>query len=450
MKNLTTGSVFKNIVFFSLPYLLSYFLQTLYGMADLFIIGQFETDVSGTTAVSIGSQVMHMLTVMLVGLAMGSTVSIGQAIGANNKKQASFAVGNTVTLFMLVSAALTAVLLVLVRPIVSVMSTPAEAVSGTIIYLTICFAGIPFITAYNVISSIFRGMGYSKSPMYFIAVACAVNIGLDYLFMGALHMGPAGAALGTTISQAVSVIISLTVIVKRKMISISHSGLKPNKPVVSKLLKIGIPVALQDGFIQISFVIITIIANNRSLTDSAAVGIVEKVIGFLFLVPSSMLSTVSALGAQNIGAGKKERALQTLKYACMISVGFGIVVCIIVQIFSEQIVGLFTPDQAAIIAGGQYLRSYIFDCVFAGIQFSFSGYFCACGNSQLSFMHNVISIIFARVPGAFLASKMFPDTLFPMGLASAAGSLLSSVICIAALCIILKKDKKKERLNAYG
>lgn len=450
MKNLTTGSVFKNIVFFSLPYLLSYFLQTLYGMADLFIIGQFETDVSGTTAVSIGSQVMHMLTVMLVGLAMGSTVSIGQAIGANNKKQASFAVGNTVTLFMLVSAALTAVLLVLVKPIVSVMSTPAEAVSGTIIYLTICFAGIPFITAYNVISSIFRGMGDSKSPMYFIAVACAVNIGLDYLFMGALHMGPAGAALGTTISQAVSVIISLTVIVKRKMISISRSGLKPNKPVVSKLLKIGIPVALQDGIIQISFVIITIIANNRSLTDSAAVGIVEKVIGFLFLVPSSMLSTVSALGAQNIGAGKKERALQTLKYACMISVGFGIVVCIIVQIFSEQIVGLFTPDQAAIIAGGQYLRSYIFDCVFAGIQFSFSGYFCACGNSQLSFMHNVISIIFARVPGAFLASKMFPDTLFPMGLASAAGSLLSSVICIAALCIILKKDKKKERLNAYG
>lgn len=450
MKNLTTGSVFKNIVFFSLPYLLSYFLQTLYGMADLFIIGQFETDVSGTTAVSIGSQVMHMLTVMLVGLAMGSTVSIGQAIGANNKKQASFAVGNTVTLFMLVSAALTAVLLVLVKPIVSVMSTPAEAVSGTIIYLTICFAGIPFITAYNVISSIFRGMGDSKSPMYFIAVACAVNIGLDYLFMGALHMGPAGAALGTTISQAVSVIISLTVIVKRKMISISRSDLKPNKPVVSKLLKIGIPVALQDGFIQISFVIITIIANNRSLTDSAAVGIVEKVIGFLFLVPSSMLSTVSALGAQNIGAGKKERALQTLKYACMISVGFGIVVCIIVQIFSEQIVGLFTPYQAAIIAGGQYLRSYIFDCVFAGIQFSFSGYFCACGKSQLSFMHNVISIIFARVPGAFLASKMFPDTLFPMGLASAAGSLLSSVICIAALCIILKKDKKKERLNAYG
>lgn len=449
MKNLTTGSVFKNIIYFSLPYLLSYFLQTLYGMADLFIIGQFETDISGTTAVSIGSQVMHMLTVMLVGLAMGSTVSIGQAIGANNKKLASAAVGNTITLFMLVSAALAALLLAFVKAIVSVMSTPQEAVSGTTAYLTICFIGIPFITAYNVISSVFRGMGDSKSPMYFIAIACGVNIALDYLFMGALKLGPAGAALGTTISQAVSVIISLTVIVKRKMLSLLRSDLKPQKAVTSKLLKIGVPVALQDGFIQVSFVIITVIANNRSLTDSAAVGIVEKVIGFLFLVPSSMLSTVSALGAQNIGAGKQGRALQTLKYACMISVGFGVVVCIIVQLTAEQIVGLFTPDQAVIVSGGQYLRGYIFDCVLAGIQFSFSGYFCACGKSQLSFLHNVLSIVFVRVPGAFFASKMYPNTLLPMGLASAAGSLLSSVICILALCIILK-NRREARLNAYG
>lgn len=117
-KNLTTGSVFKNVILFSLPYLLSYFLQTLYGMADLFIIGQFE-GVVGTTAVSVDSQVMHMLTVMIVGLAMGTTVSIGQAIGADDRRQAAKNVGNTATLFMTVSVTLMAVLLVLVHPIVS-------------------------------------------------------------------------------------------------------------------------------------------------------------------------------------------------------------------------------------------------------------------------------------------------------------------------------------------
>ena len=192
--DLTTGSVFRNVVSFSLPYLLSYFLQTLYGMADLFIIGQFE-GVASTTAVSIGSQVMHMLTVMLVGLAMGATVSIAQAAGGGDKKRTASAIGNTVTLFMLLSLALTALLLALRGSIVSIMSTPEEAVQGTLAYLTVCFIGIPFITAYNIIASIFRGLGDSKSPMYFIAVACVVNIALDYYFMGTLHLGPAGAQL---------------------------------------------------------------------------------------------------------------------------------------------------------------------------------------------------------------------------------------------------------------
>ena len=188
-RNLTTGSIPKTIFSFSLPYFLSYFLQTLYGTADLLIIGQFNS-VDSTTAVSIGSQVMHMLTVMIVGLAMGTTVMTGRAVGAQDRRQVNLAVGNTASLFMLLSVALTAILLCFVKPIVAVMSTPEEAVSSTIRYLTICFLGIPFITAYNIISSIFRGMGDSKSPMFFIAIACAFNIALDYLFIGVLKLGP--------------------------------------------------------------------------------------------------------------------------------------------------------------------------------------------------------------------------------------------------------------------
>lgn len=334
--DLTTGSVFRNVVSFSLPYLLSYFLQTLYGMADLFIIGQFE-GVASTTAVSIGSQVMHMLTVMLVGLAMGATVSIAQAAGGGDKKRTASAIGNTVTLFMLLSLALTALLLALRGGIVSIMSTPEEAVQGTLAYLTVCFIGIPFITAYNIIASIFRGLGDSKRPMYFIAVACVVNIALDYYFMGTLHLGPAGAALGTTLSQAVSVLVSLAVILKRRLISVRRADFRPQRAVMGKLLQIGVPVALQDGFIQVSFVIITIIANHRGLTDAAAVGIVEKIIGFLFLIPSSMLSTVSALGAQNIGAGKPGRARLTLRYAAMIACSFGIAVVILTLFIAEPL-----------------------------------------------------------------------------------------------------------------
>ena len=442
-KNLTTGSVFRNVILFSLPYLLSYFLQTLYGMADLFIIGQFE-GVASTTAVSIGSQVMHMLTVMIVGLAMGATVSIGQAVGAGDRKQAARDIGNTVTLFMGVSLALMVLLLVLVRPIVSVMSTPAEAAEGTAAYLTICFIGIPFITAYNIISAIFRGLGDSKSPMYFIAVACAANIALDYLFMGALHLGPAGAALGTTLSQAISVAVSLTVILKRRSMPLEKDDFRPRRPVMGKLLGIGVPIALQDGLIQVAFIVITIIANRRGLNDAAAVGIVEKVMSFLFLIPSSMLSTVSALGAQNIGARKPERAVRTLRYAALLAVGFGVLAVAVVQFTAEPIVSLFTDgttaDGAQVVRfGGQYLRGYIWDCIFAGIHFSFSGYFCACGKSGLSFLHNILAIVLVRVPGVYLTSQLFPDTLFPMGLATAAGSLLSVAICLIAFAVLRRR-----------
>ena len=442
-RNLTEGSVFKNIIYFSLPYLLSYFLQTLYGMADLFIIGQFE-GVASTTAVSIGSQVMHMLTVMIVGLAMGATVNIGQAIGARDKKRAAMDTGNTATLFMVLSVVLTVVLFLSVNAIVSIMSTPEEAIAGTALYLKICFLGIPFITAYNIISSIFRGMGDSKSPMYFIAIACVVNIALDYVFMGVLHLGPSGAALGTTLSQTVSVIVALTMFMKGKTgITVKKSDFKPRKETMGRLLKIGFPIAMQDGLIQVAFIIITIIANRRGLTDAAAVGIVEKIIGILFLVPSSMLSSVSALSAQNIGAGKHNRASLTLRYAILITASFGIVMSILVQFTAGYAVGLFTNNSDVIALGDEYLRSYVWDCAIAGIHFSFSGYFYAYGMSFISFIHNLLSIVCVRIPFSYLLSKMYTDTLFPMGIASPAGSVLSVIICVIAFIWFRKNNKIK-------
>ena len=438
---LAKDSVLKNVLRFSLPYLLSYFLQTLYGMADLLIIGRFD-GVAATTAVSIGSQVMHMVTVMIVGLAMGVTVGIGHAVGAGEQRRAGAVIGNGIVMFMALSVVLAAVLCGLVRPLTAIMSTPTEAVAGTQAYLTICFVGIPCITAYNIIASIFRGLGDSKSPMYFIAVACAANIGLDFLFMGVMHLGPAGAALGTTLSQAISVAVSLVVILKRKFdsVALQKQDFRPRRAVIGRILRIGVPVALQDGLIQVSFLLITIIANRRGLTDAAAVGVVEKFISFVFLVPSSMLSTVSALGAQEVGAGRHDRAAATLRYGIGLTLGFGAVVGVLVQFIAPNVVGLFTTDAAVIAAGAWYLRGYIWDCFFAGVHFSFSGYFCAYGRSELSFIHNILSTALVRVPGAYFMSKWFPDTLLPMGLATVCGSVLSVCVCLVLYTVLKKRD----------
>ena len=420
---LAKDSVLKNVLRFSLPYLLSYFLQTLYGMADLLIIGRFD-GVAATTAVSIGSQVMHMVTVMIVGLAMGVTVGIGHAVGAGEQRRAGAVIGNGIVMFMALSVVLAAVLCGLVRPLTAIVSTPTEAVAGTQAYLTICFVGIPCITAYNIIASIFRGLGDSKSPMYFIAVAC-----------------PAGAALGTTLSQAISVAVSLVVILKRKFdgVALQKQDFRPRRAVIGRVLRIGVPVALQDGLIQVSFLIITIIANRRGLTDAAAVGVVEKFISFVFLVPSSMLSTISALGAQEVGAGRHDRAAATLRYGIGLTLGFGAVVGVLVQFIAPNVVELFTSEAAVIAAGAWYLRGYIWDCFFAGVHFCFSGYFCAYGRSELSFIHNILSTVLVRVPGAYFMSKWFPDTLLPMGLATACGSVLSVCVCLVLYTVLKKR-----------
>ena len=446
-KNLTTGSVLKTIIYFALPYLLSYFLQTLYGMADLYITGQFN-GVDSITAVSNGSQVMHMLTVIIVGLAMGTTVIIGKAIGGNKLDNAGRAIGNTITLFMGIAIVMTIVFLIAAKPIVLLIGVPQEAVAGTVRYLIICFIGIPFITAYNIISSIFRGLGDSKSPMYFIGISCLTNITLDYVFIGLCDLGPSGAALGTVLSQTFSVIVAFISIRKRKTgIKLVKEDFIPDRKVLGEILKVGIPVAVQDGCIQVAFIIITVIANHRGLDDAAAVGIVEKMISAIFIIPSSMLATVSALSAQNIGAGKYDRAAKTLKYATMITSVYGVFMAVIMQVLAAPLLALFTKDAAVVVLGTQYMKGYIIDSIFAGVHFCFSGYFAVYGKSYIGFMHNIISITFVRVPGSYLASKLSGDTLFPMGLAAPAGSLLSVIICVCAY-IYLKRSGKLEPVAA--
>ena len=434
-KDLTQGNLYKNIITFSIPFLLSYFLQTLYGMADLFIVGQYN-GASSISGVSIGSQFMHMVTVMLVSLSLGSVVMIGRYVGSHNEKQV-----NTVTLFSFLSLILLIALLCCRTMITTLMNTPIEAIQETKNYLTICFLGIPFIIAYNVVSSIFRGLGDSKTPMYFIFIACLSNIVLDYVFVGFFHMHATGAALATIIAQAVSVAISLFTIKSKKLIHIHKTDLKIQQETLHNILKIGVPVSLQDGFIQISFLIITVIANSRGVEVSAAVGIVEKIISFLFLVPSAMMSTVSTIVSQAIGTNNKPLARKTVFICSSMAFTFGIVIAICFQFISQNVLSLFTNDATVISLGTSYMHSYVFDCAIAGIHFCLSGFFVASGYPFISFLNNVISIIICRVPGAYLASIYYPDTLFPMGLAAPMGGIIQILICVFFFIRYRKQDR---------
>ena len=371
-KDLTRGNLFGKMMQFAVPYLIACFLQTFYGMADLFITGQFN-GAAAVSAVAVGSQVMHMLTVVIVGLAMGTTVCISRSVGAGSKRQVAGFIGNSAVLFTGFAAVLTVVLLLSTGGILKLLAVPEEALLQARQYLIICFIGVPFITV----------------------------IALLFLLRG------------------------------KDSLQVTRRDFRPDGQYMGQLLGIGVPVAFQEGLIQVSFLVITAIANSRGVDVAAAVGIVEKIISFLFLVPSSMLSTVSAVTAQNAGAGLHERGKKALRYGITVCVAVGAVVFVICQFAADGIVSLFVVNEPEVVRlGGQYLRSYSVDCAIAGIQFCFSGYFSAYGRSQYSFIHNIISIALVRIPGAYLASVLYPQTLYPMGLAAPMGSLLSSVICL--------------------
>ncbi|MCQ2519679.1 MAG: MATE family efflux transporter [Lachnospiraceae bacterium] len=436
-------NVKKALVRFAIPYMIAAFLQTLYGLVDLFVVGLFNTATT-TTAVALGSQIMHMITVIILGLVLGITVQAGNFSGAGDKDSIKKVIGTSLVFFAGIAVIFTLIICCFNGFWIRLVLTPAEAVKETRQYLLICGLGVPFIFGVNIFSGIFRGLSDSRRPMYAVIVACFVNIILDFVFVGGFNLGAAGAALATVFGQLFSCIAVYYLFSKNcSTYKPSLKNCRIDRFILKKVVFVGIPVALQDGFIQIAFLVITIIANARGLIDSAAVGVVEKLICFFFLVPSAFMSAISALTAQNMGAGNRQRAKETLRYGLIISVSWGLFIALINQFIPQVFVSIFTRDELVRAAGAVYLKAYSFDTIAASVHFCFSGYFCGDQKSYISFLHNIISVLLIRIPGAYFASKFFTDTLYPMGLAAPVGSAVSALICIGFYIYYIKKEKKE-------
>lgn len=446
-KSLTEGSISKSLLKFSLPFLLSNLLQLLYGLTDLYLIGKFCTSLE-ITAVSVGSQIMHFFTIIVISLAMGTTVIISHNVGAKDLKSVLKTIGNSITIFAIISVFLSIISLSCANPILKILSVPEESFEEAKIYILICFSGLPFIIFYNLISAILRGLGDSKTPMIIIFISCLLNVFIDILFIGILNFGAKGAALATVISQGISVLIGFIILkTKKNQITLKKSDLKLELNTLKKIFAVGFPIAIQDGFIQISFIVITKIANSRGVEIAAAVGIVEKIIGIMFLVPSSMLSSISTFCAQNAGAKLHKRSIKALFLGILFVTICGIILSIITQFCPENLVGIFTNEENVKKFGGQYLKSYVTDCVFAGIHFCFSGFFASYQKSILCFIHNFASVLIARIPLSYLATIFYPENLFPMGMAAPIGSILSDIICVIFFIVFFRKLYEKPKIS---
>lgn len=432
----TQGSVGAALIRFSLPVLGALILQAAYGAVDLLVIGIFS-DASGISAVGTGSSFMAMVTFIITSLAMGSTVTIGKHMGERNAKKAGDAVGTTIILFAVIGVVFTLIFELCTGFLVKILQVPAEAAEKTSLYLHICFGGIIIIIAYNVISSILRGIGNSNLPLLFVGIACMVNIIGDFLFVGVFKMDVAGAALATVLAQFVSVVISLFVLARQNLeITFSRNQLRIYKKELKYILGTGIPIALQETTVQISFLVINSIVNGMGLMPSAGYGVAQKAVTFIMLIPSALMQSLSAFVAQNIGAGKKKRAIQGFFTAMAGGSVIGLFMFCLGFFGGSVLSGIFTNDTAVIAESAAYLKGFCSDCILTCILFSFIGYFNGCGISIPVMLQGMISALCIRIPVSLYMSQLPNTTLTMVGLAAPISSIFGILFFIVCFKII--------------
>ena len=444
-KDLTTGSVFKSLISFSIPVFIAMFIQSLYSGVDLLIVGQFATtaDISG---VSTGSNLVHTITVVITELAIGITIYVGQKIGEKDRAEAGKAIGTSIILFTIIGIMLSIVLVVGTKGFATLLNAPEEAFSQTCDYIRVCGFGALFVVMYNLIGAVFRGIGDSKTPLITVGIACVCNIFIDLLFVAALHWGALGAALATVISQAISVVISFMIIRKKELpFEFDRSYIKLNKRIAVRELKLGTPIALQELLVGISFMFIQTVVNSLGVTASAGVGIAEKVCAFIMLIPSSYSQAISAFVAQNIGAGEQVRAKKALMYGILTSLAVATVISTFTFTNGDILANIFTKDGAVIFQAHDYLKAYAIDVMFTSILFCSIGYFNGCGHTLFVMVQGLVGALCVRIPIVYFMSTLPNTTLFYIGLGTPAASVIQIVLCIGFMHY-LNRSKIKEKM----
>ncbi len=444
-QNFTRGPIFWPLVRFALPVLLALLLQTMYGAVDLMIVGRFGGEMAEVyvSAVATGSQLMHTVTMVISGLAMGVTILVARQVGAGEPEEAGNTIGSGIWLFAGVSAAVTAAVICAARPLAELMQAPPEALEETVRYVVICASGTTLIVGYNLLGSIFRGIGDSRLPLVTVAIACVLNILGDLLLVAVFHMGAAGAAAATITAQGMSVLISLWILRHRNLpFRLGRKELRPKGDRIREILGLGIPISLQDLLVNVSFLVITAIVNSLGLTASAGVGVAQKLCGFLMLVPSAFLQSMSAFAAQNLGAGKPERARRALLCAIAASLAVSVVTFFFTFFRGDLLSGIFAKDAPVVAASAEYLKAYAVDCLLTAFLFCFIGYFNGLGSTKFVMIQGLIGAFGVRLPVSYLMSLREPVSLFAIGLATPASTAVQILLCGIWFYVICRQEKR--------
>lgn len=442
----TQGNILKKLVAFMMPVLGALILQAAYGAVDLLVVGRFGST-SGLSAVSTGSQVLNLVTFVVTQFAMGITVLIARYLGEKRPERIGAVIGGGTVVFTMMSVVLFIAMVGFARPISVLMQAPAEAVDLTVSYVRICGAGIFFIVAYNLLSAIFRGLGDSKSPLLFVLVACIVNIIGDLVLVAGLHMDAAGAAIATVTAQALSVVFAVMLLLKKDLpFAITKKEFRLN-PQCRKFLKIGLPLALQEFLTQISFLALCAFVNRLGLEASSGYGVACKIVNFAMLVPSSLMQSMASFVSQNIGAGKKKRAKQSMFTGIGVGLAVGCVVFVLVLFKGDVLCSAFSTDAAVIQNGFAYLKGFAPETLVTAILFSMVGYFNGNNKTVWVMTQGLIQTLLVRLPLAYFMSIQPNASLTKIGLAAPVATTVGIVLNVGFFIYLNQTEQRKSILS---
>ena len=438
----TQGSILKKLVFFMLPVLGALILQAAYGAVDLLVVGRFGST-SGLSAVSTGSQVLNLVTFVVIQFAMGITVLIARYLGEKKPQQIGAVIGGAVLVFTCISVGLFVLMVCFARPISVLMQAPAEAVDLTSQYVRICGSGIFFIVAYNLMSAIFRGLGDSKSPLLFVLVACIVNVIGDLFFVAVLHKDAAGAAVATVMAQALSVVFAVILLLKKELpFAIKKSDFRFN-PQCKKFLKIGLPLALQECLTQLSFLALCAFVNRLGLEASSGYGVACKIVNFAMLVPSALMQSMASFVSQNVGAGKTKRAKKSMFTGIGVGLAVGCVVFLLVMFKGDVLAGFFSTDAAVIQNGYDYLKGFALETIVTAVLFSMIGYFNGNNKTLWVMAQGLTQTLLVRLPLAYFMSIQPNASLTKIGLAAPVSTIVGIVLNVGFFIYLERVGNKK-------
>ena len=444
----TQGSILKKLIPFMIPILGALVLQAAYGAVDLLVVGRFGST-AGLSAVSTGSQILNLVTFVITQLAMGITVLIARYIGEKSTGQIGQLLGGAVTVFAIVSAVLFVVMVFFAKPLAVLMQAPQEAISLTTVYVRICGGGIFFIVAYNVLAAIFRGLGDSRSPLIFVAVACVVNIIGDLILVAGFHLDAAGAAIATVAAQAVSVVLAIVLLKKKDLkFGIQKKDFRINGQ-CKRFLKVGLPLALQEFLTQMSFLALCAFVNKLGLEASSGYGVACKIVNFAMLVPSSLMQSMASFVSQNVGAGKPDRAKKSMFTGMGLGVIVGVVVFICVWCFGDVLTSVFTTDTAVIQKGTEYLRGFAPETIVTAVLFSMVGFFNGYEKTVWVMIQGLVQTLLVRLPLAYVMSIQPHASLTKIGLAAPVATCFGIVLNVIFYLIFTRKmecERKNKEL----